>query len=78
MTKTVDINGKKTEVKIIYDKDQSEYVTENDIQMDIRGKMAVKAAIEKARICKKPIAKYDKVTKRAYLEYANGEKKYAD
>ena len=36
----------------------------------------VKAAINKAKICKKPIAGYDKEKKRAYVEYANGERKY--
>ena len=29
-------------------------------------------------ICKKPIAGYDKEKKRAYVEYANGERKYAE
>lgn len=37
---------------------------------------AVKAAINKAKICKKPIAGYDKEKKHAYVEYANGERKY--
>ncbi len=37
---------------------------------------AVKAAINKAKICKKPIAGYDKEKKQAYVEYANGERKY--
>lgn len=36
----------------------------------------VKAAINNAKICKKPIAGYDKEKKRAYVEYANGERKY--
>jgi len=38
---------------------------------------AVKAAINKARVCKKPIAGYDKENKKAYIEYANGDIKYA-
>lgn len=37
---------------------------------------AVKAAINKAKICKKPIAGYDKEKKQAYVEFANGERKY--
>ena len=37
---------------------------------------AVKAAINNAKICKKPIAGYDKEKKRAYVEFANGERKY--
>ena len=36
----------------------------------------VKAAINNAKICKKPIAGYDKEKKRAYVEFANGERKY--
>ena len=39
---------------------------------------AVKAAINKARICKKPIAGYDKEKKRSYVEHANGERKYPE
>ena len=37
----------------------------------------IKAAINKARVCKKPIAGYDKENKKAYIEYANGDIKYA-
>ena len=32
----------------------------------------------KAKICKKPVAGYDKEKKAAYVEYANGERKYAE
>lgn len=45
--------------------------------MDKRAAYAVKAAIiKKAKVCKKPVAKYDVVQKKAYIEYANGTKKY--
>ena len=47
-----------------------------DEEMDKRASHAVKSAIERAIICKKPIAKYDAVSKKTYIEYANGEKKY--
>ena len=50
----------------------------SDTEMDERAVEAVKAAINKAKICKKPIAGYDKEKKRAYVEYANGERKYAE
>lgn len=53
-----------------------ENLSNNDKEMDFRAKKAVEAAIEKARICKKPIAKYDAKNKRAYIEYPNGEIKY--
>ena len=45
--------------------------------MDARATEAVKAAINKAKICKKPVAGYDKENKVAYIEYANVERKYA-
>lgn len=44
--------------------------------MDKRTAYAVKAAIKKTKVCKKPVAKYDVVQKKAYIEYANGTKKY--
>ena len=46
--------------------------------MDERAVGAVKMSINKAKICKKTIAGYDKEKKRAYVEYANGERKYAE
>ena len=46
--------------------------------MDRRAVEAVKAAINKAKICKKPIAGYDKEKKVAYIEYANGDRQYAE
>ena len=36
----------------------------------------MKAALHRAKVCKKPIARYDMDTKRAYIEYPNGERKY--
>ena len=44
--------------------------------MDKRAAYAVKAAIKKVKVCKKHVAKYDVVQKKAYIEYANGTKKY--
>ena len=46
--------------------------------MDYRAQEAVKAAPHRAKVCKKPIASYDMDTKRAYIEYPNGERKYYD
>ena len=40
--------------------------------MDIRATAAVKAALNKAKICGKPIARYDIVAHRAYIENADG------
>ena len=51
-------------------------LTENEREMDMRAREAVKAAIKKAKVCKKPIARYDAKARRAYLEYPDGEKVY--
>lgn len=52
----------------------------NIIKNNQSGKIikVVKAAINNAKICKKPIAGYDKEKKQAYVEYANGERKYVE
>lgn len=42
----------------------------NDKEMDKRAVAAVNAAIEKAKVCGKPIAKYDPKTKTVKLVYA--------
>ena len=47
-------------------------ISESDAEMDSRAQAAVRSAISKAKICKKPVAK------KAYVEYANGEKKYVN
>ena len=65
-------------MKVIYHGDEETTLTVSDNEMDERATEAVKAAINKAKICKKPIAGYDKERKAAYIEYANGERKYAE
>lgn len=51
-------------------------LSESDREMDKRAKASVKAAIKKAQICNKPVARYDKEKHKAYLEYVGGERKY--
>ncbi|WP_278712973.1 hypothetical protein [Eubacterium ventriosum] len=68
-------NGKM--IKVVSESEQKNTLTLSDSEMDSRAVEAVKAAINKAKVCKKPIARYDKKNKVAYLEYANGERKYA-
>ena len=63
-------------IKVESYEEEKNILTESDREMDERAVEAVKAAINKAKICKKPIAGYDKEKKRAYVEYANGERKY--
>lgn len=65
-------------VTIVAPTEQDAYISENDKTMDKRAIGAVRSAVEKAKICNKPIAKYDVLTKMAYVEYSNGEKKYVE
>lgn len=71
-------DGKTYVVKVVSPEEQSQVLSESDKEMDARARQAVKVAIEKAQFCKKPIARYDIETKRAYIEYANGERKYVE
>lgn len=64
-------------IKVVSKEEEKNTLTVSDNEMDERAVEAVKAAINKAKICKKPIAGYDKEKKLAYVEYANGERKYA-
>ena len=42
--------------------------------MDARAVEAVRAAVSRAEVCKKPIAKYDAAAKKAYVVYPNGSR----
>ena len=70
--------GKTLEVKVIDLLEHKKYISDNDAEMDARAQKAVSVAVEKAKFCQKPIAKYDPATKKAYLEYADGNKKYVN
>jgi len=65
-------------VKVIDNTEKQETLSQEDKDMDIRAKEAVKAALEKAKVCKKPIARYDIETKRAYIEDAEGNRRYVE
>ena len=69
------INGEKYTINVVTG-DPDESLTENEKEMDYRARKAVEFALEKAKVCKKPIARYDAETRRAYLEYPNGEREY--
>ena len=49
-------------------------ISSSDLEMDHRAEIAVKRALEKTRIFGKPIARYDRETGIAYLEYADGRR----
>ena len=74
--KTMKVNG--YTMQYVEANEIDKYLTDGDREMDLRATAAVEAAIQKAKICKKPIARYDVETKEAYLEYPDGTKKYAD
>ena len=64
-------------IRVITDEDKDcANLSAEEIDMDKRAKAAVNAAIQQAKVCGKPIAKYDARKKKAYLLYPNGEKKY--
>lgn len=65
-------------IKVVSYEEEKNVLTVSDREMDERSVEAVKAAINKAKICKKPIACYDKEKKQAYVEFANGERKYVE
>lgn len=74
MSKIIIINGRA--VKVIDNTEKQNTLSQEDKDMDYRAKEAVKAAIAKARVCKKPIAHYDLKARRAYIEDAKGNIKY--
>lgn len=74
MSKVISINGRA--VKVIDNTEKQNALSQEDKDMDIRAKEAVRAAIAKAKVCKKPIARYDLKAKRAYIEDAKGNIKY--
>lgn len=75
MHKTVKISDGLT-VSVVPAGEMNSAITDKDAEMDLRAREAVKSAINRAKVCGKPIAKYDPVSKRAYIENAAGEKKY--
>lgn len=76
MSKFLNING--MSVKIIDNSEKQATLSQEDKDMDIRAREAVKAALEKAKICRKPIARYDIEAKRAYIEDADGNRRYVE
>lgn len=74
---TVKVRAGRT-IKIVAVSEQSNFISSNDEEMDARAVEAVKMAVSKAKFCQKPIARYDTETKKVYLEYADGERKYVD
>lgn len=64
-------------MNVIVDRDGST-LTENDREMDRRAKEAVAAAIYKAKVKGKPLARFDKDAVKAFLEYSDGHREYIE
>ena len=75
MSRTIKLNGNRS-VTVVSAESSKAAITPNDAEMDIRAKEAVKSAINRAKICNKPIAGYDRVSRRAYIETSDGKKTY--
>ena len=71
------IGKRKVHVVVPEDSDKSN-ISSDDLDMDRRAKAAVNSAINKAKVCKLPVAKYDKRKKKAYVEKPDGAKEYVD
>ena len=65
-------------IKVVTAVEQQGVISNRDAEIDARAVQAVKSAVKKAEFCKKPVAKYDKVAKKAYVQYADGVRKYVD
>lgn len=70
------IEGKTYKIQVVDAEEQHNIISESDAEMDARAVQAVKAAIEKAEFCKKPIALYDQEEKKAYIQYPDGRREY--
>lgn len=67
------IKTKRHNVKVVDSSNQRKYISDSDAEMDARAVEAVRAAVSKAEVCKKPIAKYDVVTKKPMSSIRAGE-----
>ena len=74
MSKVISING--MSVKVVDNSEKKTALSQEDNEMDIRIKEAVKAAINKAKVCRKPIARFDVKSNETYIEYEEGNRKY--
>lgn len=68
------IETKKYHIKVVDSSSRRNYISGTDAEMDERAVEAVRAALSKAAVCKKPVAKYDATTQKAYVEYPGGRR----
>lgn len=75
MRRTIKLNGSRS-ITVVSAGSTDTAISANDAEMDARAKEAVRSAISRAKTCRKPVAKYDRSNRRAYIETADGEKIY--
>ena len=73
MSKTVKLSDNRS-VTIV--SSSSTLISQNEAEMDKRAREAVKSAIHKAKTCRKPIARYDRASQKAYIETEDGRRVY--
>lgn len=76
MEKIVSVKGR--QFKVVPPKMARDNITLSDADMDNRARHAVHSALAKAKICNKPVAKYDIAIRKAYIEYPDGTRKYIE
>lgn len=64
---TIKIGNVDTVVTVVDSKSKKQVLTPNDIEMDTRAEKAVQAALKKAEVCNKPVARYDVSSKTVTL-----------
>ena len=72
------VNVKDRQIKVVPPEMARDNITLSDADMDNRARHAVRSALTKAKVCNKPIAKYDTEARKAYIEYPDGMKKYIE
>ena len=72
------VNVKDRQIKVVPPEMARDNITLSDADMDNRARCAVRSALAKAKVCNKPIAKYDTEAKKAYIEYPDGTRKYIE
>lgn len=53
-------------------------ISSEDAKIDLLFRRAVEVEIEKKKLLGHPISRYDDKLKKAYMEYPNGERRYAE
>ena len=73
-----DLNNVKVNIVRKHSPLKGQFISDSDREMDKRAKAAVSSAISKAKVCGKPVARYDVKTGQVYIEYADGTSEYVN